>query len=86
MVTGDLAKGCIGIANQDVCDVCKMMIRDELTRALDRYNGTRLKRIYKLTNQDMLQMYKVCSCFELCEMGMDSQVGMDVIGDRWIGG
>ena len=51
-----------------------MLIRDELTRELDRYNGTKLKRIYKLTNQDMLQMYKVCSCFELCEMGMDLKV------------
>ena len=55
MVTGDLAKGCIGIANQDVCDVCKMLIKDELTRKLDRYNGTKLKRMYKLIDQDMLQ-------------------------------
>ena len=54
-MTGDLAKGCIGIANQDVCDVCKMLIRDELTRKLDRYNDTKLKRMYKLTDQDMLQ-------------------------------
>ena len=53
MVTGDLAKGCIGIANQELCDVCKMLIRDELTRKLDRYNGTKLKRMDKLTNQDM---------------------------------
>ena len=67
-MTGDLAKGC------RMCDVCKMLIRDELTRELDRYNGTKLKRIYKLTDQDMLQMYKVCSCFGLCEMGMDLQV------------
>ena len=52
-MTGDLAKGCIGIANQDVCDVCKMLIRDELTRKLDRYNGTKLKRMYKLTDQDI---------------------------------
>ena len=44
MVTGDLSKGCIGIANQDVCDVCKMLIRDELTRKMDRYNGTKLKK------------------------------------------
>ena len=49
MDTGDLAKGCIGIANQDVCDVCKMLIRDELTRKMDRCNDTKLKRIYKLT-------------------------------------
>ena len=59
MVTGDLAKGCIAIANQELCDVCKMLIKDELTRKLDRYNGTKLKRIYKLTDQDMLQMYKL---------------------------
>ena len=85
MVIGDLAKGCIGIANQDVFDVCKMLTRDELTRELDRYNGTKLKRIYKLIKQDMLQMYKVCACFELFEMGMDLQVWMGVIGDRWIG-
>ena len=39
----------------------------------------------KLTNQDMLQMYKVCACFELCERGMDLQGWMGVIGDRWIG-
>ena len=70
-MTGDLSKGCFGIANQDVCDVCKMLIRDELTRKLDRYNGTKLKRMYKLTNQDMLQMYKICSCCGLCEMGRD---------------
>ena len=74
-MTGDLAKGCIGIANQDVCDVCKMLIRDELTRALDRYNGTKLKRIYKLTNQDMLQMYKVGYAFGVCEMGMVGRFG-----------
>ena len=35
MVTGDLAKGCIGIVNQDVRDVCKMLIKDELTRKLE---------------------------------------------------
>ena len=46
-MTGDLAKGCIGIVNQELCDVCKMLIRDELTRELDRYNGTKLKRMYK---------------------------------------
>ena len=86
MVTGDLAKGCIEIANQDVCDVCKMLIRDELTRKRNRYSDTKLKRMYKLTNQDMLQMYEVCSCFGLWEMGMDLQVWMCVIGDRRIGG
>ena len=59
------------IANQELCDVCKMLIKDELTRKRNRYNDTKLKRMYKLTNQDMLQMYKVCACFELCEMGMD---------------
>ena len=58
-MTGDLAKGCIGIANQDLCDVCKMLIKDELTRKLDRYNDTKLKKMYKLIDQDMLQMYKV---------------------------
>ena len=72
----------MGIANQDVCDVCKMLIKDELTRKLDRYNGTKLKRMYKLTNQDMLQMYKVCSCCGLREMEMDLGVWMGVIGDR----
>ena len=86
MVTGDLAKGCLGIANQELCDVCKMLIRDELTRKMNKYNGTKRKRIYKLTDQDMLQMYKVCSGFGLCEMEMDLLVGMGVIGDRWIGG
>ena len=55
---GDLAKGCIGIANQGLCDVCKMLIKEELTRKIDRYNGTKLKRMYKLMDQDMLQMYK----------------------------
>ena len=69
-----------------MCDVCMMMIRDELTRKLDRYNDTKLKRMYKLTNQDMLQMYKVRSCFGLCEMEKDLQVWMCAIGDRWIGG
>ena len=59
MVTGDLAKGCIGIANQGLCDVCKMLIKEELTRKLDKYSGTKLKRMSKLTDQDMLQMYKV---------------------------
>ena len=55
-MTRDLAKGCIGIANQDVCDVCKMLIRDELTRKLDRYNDIKLKRMYKLTDQDMYKL------------------------------
>ena len=55
-MTGDLAKGCIGIANQELCDVCKMLIRDELTRELDRYNGTKLKRMYKLMDQDMYKL------------------------------
>ena len=59
---GDLAKGCIGIANQDLCDVCKMLIMDERTQKLDRYNDTKLKRMYKLIDQDMLQLYKFCSC------------------------
>ena len=58
MVTGDLSKGCIGVANQGLCDVCKMLIRDELTRELDRYNGTKLKRIYKLTNKYMYNLAK----------------------------
>ena len=57
-MTGDLAKGCIGIANQDVCDVCKVLIKDELTRKMDRYNDTKLKRMYKRTDQAMLQIYK----------------------------
>ena len=67
-----------------MCARC--LIKDELTRKRDRYNGTKLKRMYTLTNQDMLQMYKVCSCFGLCEMGVVLQVWMGVIGDRWIGG
>ena len=41
-----------------MCDGCKMLIKDELTRTLDRYNGTKLKRMYKLMDQDMLEMYK----------------------------
>ena len=56
MLTGDLAKGCIGIANQDVCDVCKVLTRDELTRKWNRYNGTKLKRMYKLTDQDFYKL------------------------------
>ena len=35
-----------------------MLIKDELIRKLDKYNGTKLKRMYKLTDQDMVQMYK----------------------------
>ena len=58
MVTRDLAKGCIGRANQDVCDVCKMLIKDELTQKLDRYNETKLNRMYKLTDQDMYKLAK----------------------------
>ena len=34
-----------------MCDVCKMLIRDELTQKLDRYKDTKLKRMYKLTDQ-----------------------------------
>ena len=75
MVTGDLAKGCGEIALTKMCDVCEMLIRDELTRELDRYNGTKLKRMYKLTDEDMLQMYKVCSCCEFCGMGMVGRFG-----------
>ena len=39
-----------------MCDVCKMLIKDELTRNLDRYNGTKLKRMYKLTDQDTYKL------------------------------
>ena len=49
-MTGDLAKGC------KMCDVCKMLTRDELTRKMDRYNGTKLKRIYKLTDQEIYKL------------------------------
>ena len=55
---GYLAKGCVGIANQDLYDVCKMLIKDELTQKLDRYNDTKLKRMYKRTNQDMYKLAK----------------------------
>ena len=55
-MTGDLAKGCIGIANQDLCDVCKMLIKDGLTQKLDRYNDTKLKGMHKLTDQDMYKL------------------------------
>ena len=71
-MTGDLAKGCIGIANQDLCDVCKMLIKDELTRKLDRYNDTKLKRMYKLTNQAMLQLYKVWTRLDMIQMDKSS--------------
>ena len=56
MVTGDLAKGCIGIANQDCAMCARCLIRDELTRKLDRYNDTKLKRMYKLTDQDFYKL------------------------------
>ena len=39
-----------------MCDVCKMLIRDELTRKMDRYNDTKLKRMYKLTDQDFYKL------------------------------
>ena len=42
-MTRDQAKGCIGIANQELCIVCKIVIKDELTQKLDRYNDTKLK-------------------------------------------
>ena len=63
MVTGDLTKGCIGIANQDVCDVCKILIKEELTRKLDRYNDAKLERIYKRTDQEIykLKLTKICT-------------------------
>ena len=32
------------------------MIKDELTQKLDRYNGTKLKRMYKLMNQDIYKL------------------------------
>ena len=74
-MTGDLAKGCIRIDNQDLCDVCKMLIKDELTQKLDRYNDTKLKKMYKLTDQDMLQLYNFCSCLGFvrleCFKGLD---------------
>ena len=48
---GDLAKGCIGIANRDLCDVCKMY---ELTQKLDKYKAIEDVQadqdIYKLAN------------------------------------
>ena len=85
-MTGDLAKGCIGIANQDLCDVCKMLIKDELTRKLDRYNDAKLKRMYKLTDRDMLQMYKFCSCFGFVRLKCFRVCGMFAIADRRIVG
>ena len=57
-MTRDLTKGCIGIANQELCDVCKILIKDELIRKLDRYNDAKLKRMYKLMDRDMLQLEK----------------------------
>ena len=39
-----------------MCDGCKMLIKNELTRTLDRYNGTKLKRMYKLTDQDIYKL------------------------------
>ena len=69
-----------------MCDVCKMLIRDELTRKLDRYNDTKLKSMYKLTDQDMLQMYKFCSCFGFVRWKCVLKVWMFVIGDRRIVG
>ena len=35
-----------------------MLIKDKLTRQLDRYNDSKLKRMYKLIGQDMLHLYK----------------------------
>jgi hypothetical protein len=52
-MTRDLAQECIGIANQEMCDLCKISIKDELTRRLDMYNDAKLKRMYKLTDQDI---------------------------------
>ena len=71
-----------------MCAMCaRCLIKDELTRKLDRYNGTKLRRMYKLTNQNMLQMYKVCSCFGVCDKGMVLRVcWMCVIGDSRIVG
>ena len=39
-----------------MCDVCKMLIKDELTQKLDRYNDTKLKRMYKRMDQDMYKL------------------------------
>ena len=33
-----------------------MLTRAELTRKLDRYNDTKLKRMYKLTDQDIYKL------------------------------
>ena len=85
MVTGDLTKGCFGITNQEWCDVCKMLIKDELTRKLDRYNDTKLKRMYRLTDQDMVQMYKLCSCLGFVRWECFWEGWMFVIVDRRIG-
>ena len=45
-----------------------MLIKDELKRKLDRYNDTKLKRMYKLTDQDMLQMYKLWTRLDIQAM------------------
>ena len=68
-----------------MCDVCKMLTKDELTRKPDRYNDTKLKRMYKLTDQDMLQMYKFVHVLVFCEMEMFVKDGVSIIVDRWIG-
>ena len=33
-----------------------MLTRDELTRKMDRYDDTKLKRMYKLTDQDFYKL------------------------------
>ena len=58
-----------------------MLIKDELTQKLDRNNGTKLKRMYKWTDQDMLQIYKVV---HFCEMEMFMKGGTSAIIDRRI--
>ena len=68
-----------------MCDGCKMLIKDKLTRTLDRYNGTNLKRMYKMTDQEMLQMCKFFRVLVFCEMEMFVKDGMSIIVDRWIG-
>ena len=67
-----------------MCDVCKMLIKDELTQKLDRYNGTKLKRMYKLTDQDMLQLYKLCSCFGFVRWKCFRVFWRFAMCDRWI--
>ena len=40
-----------------ICAMCaRCLIKDELTRKLDRYNDTKLKRMYKLTDQDFYKL------------------------------